>query len=116
MKLRLRGNTVRLRLLEGEVRQLGQGLSVRETLPTALPFSFAVTPLPVDAVSVEFADGVLSVSVPAAWAAEWAANDVVGRQDRAGEIDVLIEKDWACTTPRTGEDNAGTYPNPTALR
>jgi hypothetical protein len=116
MKLRLRGNTVRLRLIQNEVKRLAQGETLRETLPTKTPFSFEVTPLPVDAVSVEFADGVLSVSVPAGWAAEWADNDVVGRQDRAGEVDVLIEKDWACTTPRSGEDNAGAYPNPTALR
>jgi hypothetical protein len=112
MKLRLKGNTLRLRLLEPEVRQIAQGETVTETLPTQQPFHFQIAAHDLGEVEVRFAGDTLTVSVPKAWASTWAHNSETGRRDFVGGIDVLIEKDWACTTARA-EDNAGTYPNPT---
>jgi hypothetical protein len=116
MKLRLRSNTIRLRLLEHEVKSLGAGHTITETLPTPRPFHYAVVPTAVPDLAALFDIDTLRIEVPAQWAAEWANNDVVGRQSSTSGLDILIEKDWACTTPRTGEENSGTYPNPTALR
>lgn len=115
MKLRLRGNTIRLRLLQAEVDRLGRGEAVRETLPTPMPFGYEVRPDAVDDLTAAFEGGTLSVSVPAGWAAAWPASDEVGRKANSGGIEILIEKDWACTTARD-EDESGTYPNPSALR
>ncbi|MBM3761873.1 MAG: hypothetical protein FJW36_16695 [Acidobacteria bacterium] len=115
MKLRLRANTIRLRLLEHEVARLASGSVVSETVPTPRPFHYEVVSSSAEDLIATFDQDTLRVEVPSAWAVEWATNDVVGRQAKTAGLDILIEKDWACTTPRQGEANDGTYPNPTAL-
>lgn len=116
MKLRLRSNTIRLRLLQGEVQRLAAGETVTETLPTPTPFHYAVRPAEVPDLRATYEAHTLTIDVPRAWAASWATNDEVGRQALSAGLDILIEKDWACTTARSGEENVGTYPNPTVLR
>jgi hypothetical protein len=116
MKLRLRANTIRLRLLKAEVDQLALGLAITESLPTPRPFSYAVVPASVSDLEAHFEADTLTIRVPSDWASQWALNEEVGRHSTSGPLDILIEKDWACTTPRQGEENVGTYPNPTALR
>ena len=116
MKLRLRSNTIRLRLLEGEVNRLAKGDTIRETLPTPRPFHFAVKPTDVSDLLANFDGDTLEVEVPKTWAAAWALNhEEVGRSASANGLQILIEKDWACTTPRSGEENFGTFPNPSVI-
>jgi hypothetical protein len=112
MKLRLRGNTLRLRLLQKEVAALAEGQTVSEILPTTPPFGYTVEPAAVSEIEVLHEAGLLRTRVPEDWARGWNASEEVGRQAVTGGIDVLIEKDWACTTPRPGERNDGAYPNP----
>jgi hypothetical protein len=113
MKLRLRANTIRLRLLQAEVQRLSQGETITETLPTPIPFGYSVKPADVSDLSAHFDHNTLTVQVPRAWSAAWATNDEVGRAAVTQGLDILIEKDWACTTPRQSEDESGAYPNPT---
>ncbi len=113
MKLRIRANTIRLRLLQDEVQRLSQGETIVETLPTPTPFHYAVSPADVPDLTATYNGHTLTIQVPQAWSATWATNDEVGRQAKTAGLDILIEKDWACTTPRQGEENQGTYPNPT---
>lgn len=113
MKLRLRANTIRLRLLQGEVQRLSQGETILETLPTPIPFHYAVQPAEVPDLSASYNGHTLTIQVPQSWSAAWASSDEVGRQAQSQGLDILIEKDWACTTPRAAEENRGTYPNPT---
>ena len=117
MKLRLRANTIRLRLVKGEVEHLAQGHTIVETLPTPKPFHFAVHPSHVTDLTATYSDDTLTISVPKDWATQWAANDEeVGRAAKTNNLDILIEKDWACTTARDSSEDRDTYPNPTALR
>ncbi|MEO5951843.1 MAG: hypothetical protein ABIQ44_05165 [Chloroflexia bacterium] len=116
MKLRLRSNTIRLRLLKAEVDQLALGLAVTETLPTPKPFHYRVEAAEIAEIAASFEDSTLTVRVPRDWVSTWASTDEVGRSAITDGIQILIEKDWACTTPRTSEDETGTYANPTALR
>ena len=115
MKLRLRANTIRLRLLQAEVARLSAGETIRETLPTPRPFHFAVAPSTVGDIEAQFADDTLTVLLPKEWAAAWLASEEVGRAAETNGVHILIEKDWACTTLRTGEESTGTFPNPTAI-
>jgi hypothetical protein len=115
MKLRLRAHTIRLRLIQSEVERLSRGEAITETLPTPRPFHYTVAPGEVAELEASFEADTLRIHVPRAWATGWAASSEVGRQAVSGGLDILIEKDWACTTPRSGDDNQGTYPNPTAL-
>jgi hypothetical protein len=119
MKLRLRGHTLRLRLLKDEVERLSLGQTIEESLPTPNPFIYAILPGNVDAVELDHANGRLTAIVPTSWASNWFTSDEVGIEAQCGAVSVLIEKDWACTTPRTTprtastESDEGTYPNPT---
>ncbi|WP_031500867.1 DUF7009 family protein [Bryobacter aggregatus] len=115
MKLRLRANTIRLRLVRAEVEQLSTGQAIVETLSTPTPFHFQLAPTATDELRASFEQSTLTIEVPHAWAATWAASEEVGRSATSGGVSILIEKDWACTTPRSGEDDSDTYPNPVGL-
>jgi hypothetical protein len=113
MKLRFRAHTIRIRLLQGEVARLAAGEAIVETLPTPRPLHFRVEPVETEELSAVFEGDCLRVLVPRKWSEGWAASDEVGRQAVSNGIDILIEKDWACTTARVGEEGLDVYVNPT---
>lgn len=123
MKLRIRGNSLRLRLGRSEVTSLGQGERVEDAIAfgatTADRLLYAIVCS--DEVSVmvaHFASNELLVSVPSSLAREWAHGNAVGLEAAqpvgdSGTLAILVEKDFACLTPRSGEDDTDAYPNPT---
>jgi hypothetical protein len=120
MKLRLRGNSLRLRLTQREVNDLVALGSVEEKTafgPQAL-LSYAIALGEGASVSASFEAGAIRVTVPLADARAWATSDRVGieaEQATAAEgepLRLLIEKDFACLKPRTGEDDRDAFPNP----
>ena len=117
MKLRIRGNSIRLRLTRGEVERVAAGETIEETVDLA-PAKLVYSMLLGDTAKIEtsFAGGRLSVLVPAADAKEWAASDTVGIESADGPVSILIEKDFACVKPRAGEDESDMFehPNPAA--
>ncbi len=120
MKLRIRGNTLRLRLTRSEVAQLGAGQSVREETPFPNGSVFAYELRPADicgAQQISQAAGTdIVVTVPESDATHWAQSDEVGFSGdgpfTVGTMEILIEKDFTCITPREGEEELDTYPNP----
>lgn len=119
MKLRLRGNSLRLRLTQGEVNDLVALGSVEEKTafgPHA-QLSYAIALGEGPSVSASFDAGAIRVTVPSADARAWATSDRVGieaEQTTPGDepLRLLIEKDFACLKPRTGEDDRDAFPNP----
>lgn len=123
MKLRIRGDSIRLRLKRGEVAQVAAGKSIVEE--THFPGSVLTYRLEVsenNAIAAEYEDGNLVVSLPAAKVADWADSDEVSlmaTQDLTGgaNLTLLVEKDFACLDPGHGrdhEDDADTFPHPSA--
>lgn len=124
MKLRIKGNSARLRLSRTEVGELAAGKDVSE--------SIAFGPLPEDrliyrvvvaddpsGIAAALSDGVITFTLPASAAREWAAGDEVSIEftkmvGDGAELTVLIEKDFACLNPRRGEDEGDMFPNPNA--
>jgi hypothetical protein len=123
MKLRLRGNSLRLRLGRSEVTCVGKGERVDDAVAfgatAADRFVYAIVPSSeAQVVGAHFAKNELVVTVPSQLAREWALGDVVGLEAAQAVGDgatlaILVEKDFACLTPRTGEDDTDAYPNPT---
>lgn len=117
MKLRIRGNSIRLRLTRGETERVAAGETVEETVDLA-PAKFIYSMLVGDTAKIEtsFAGGRLSVLVPATDARAWANSDAVGMESADGPVKILIEKDFACVKPRSGEDESDMFdhPNPAA--
>ncbi len=122
MKLRISGNSVRLRLTQREVAEFAEtgkledrvefgGESNRHLSYTVVAESQAKK------VHGKFENGRISIIIPQTIAANWAQSEQIGiggEQDlSAGKtLRILIEKDFACLTPRLEEDESDNYPHP----
>jgi hypothetical protein len=112
MKLRLRGNSIRLRLSRSEVREVARAGCIEESTgfaPARLVYCLRTTAS--DGIRASFADGKIFIEVPGSQIAEWAEGTETGIAGLCGEVSVLIEKDWACTHGDAAE-NADSFPNP----
>ena len=120
MKIRIHDDSVRLRLDRQEVERIRRGETV--TCHTHFPRDrVLVYQLAVHDglhVAASFHDHTISIVVPRATAERWAATDEVsihGEEIAGGtRLKLLIEKDFECLEPRTGEDQSNRFPNPNA--
>lgn len=119
MKLRIRGNSVRIRVTRSEVDRLGNGMRVEQSTRFGPSSSLETSVVPstlVSAPSAEYKDGSLTIHLPALETQIWAQSDQVSfeaTQDAgSGEsLRILIEKDFECVHSRAeGDDDA--FPNP----
>lgn len=124
MKLRIKGDSLRLRLTQSEVRRLGSGGVVEESIAfgpeaeQALVYRVGVGDAAMS-IRTEFTSNELTVSISTMAAAQWTGSDEVAIEDRleignGRLLHVLIEKDFACLTARHGEADNDTFPNPSA--
>jgi hypothetical protein len=115
MKIRIKGDSIRLRLSQTEVTQIGALISVVETThfgnsKLTYSLSSAVSGEP---VQVNFTNNEISVMINAELAKDWAISDTVGIRSNDSVIpNVLIEKDFQCLTVREGEDETDNFQNP----
>ena len=117
MKLRVRGNSIRLRLTQSEVADLIAGMAVEETTVIGdASFGYALEPSQDEAgeLRASFNGGQLRVTLPAARAKSWGESNEVGISAQLDALAVLIEKDFACLDPRDGAEDSDTFPNPKA--
>jgi hypothetical protein len=122
MKLRVKHNSIRLRLTQTEVAQFAESGRVEEAIEFGTDpqqkFVYAIEKSAgAGEISVAFADRRITVFVPSERAESWANSDEKGIEaDRnvGGEkrLRILIEKDFACLKPRRGEDERDAFPNP----
>lgn len=121
MKLRIKGNTLRLRLQQKEVQRiLDEGFVKEETCFGPVTFTYElVVSSGAGSIAAELHGQAMRVLIPAKVARDWATSDEVslyGEQAAGGEaLKILIEKDFACIKPRTSplwEDESDAYPNP----
>jgi hypothetical protein len=121
MKLRIKGNTVRLRLTQGEVRALGEAGQVQERteFPGGTALLYRVrSDDKISEISIGYEGNIIEVRVPAPVAAQWCATEQVTLSATpalaAGTVEVVLEKDFACLAPRPGEDESDHFPHPDA--
>src|SRR5690349_9290033 len=115
MKLRISGNSLRLRLTRSEVEEFASaGIYERSislggsALAYRLKKDEAAT-----ALSATLADNTIAVLVPAAAANRWTETEDVAIDAPADDgLKITIEKDFACLKPRPGEDTDDHYPHP----
>ena len=113
MKLRIKGNTIRLRLTQSEVATIGADGSVKETTifsPTS-QFEYEVQAREVAAIESEYQNNRMLISIPKAIARAWAVSNDVGIEAEQNQLKIIIEKDFACLSPR-GEEDSDTFENP----
>lgn len=119
MKLRIRGNTLRLRLTRSEVDEFAASGRFADEISFGGEESlvYAIERTDSNAVSAAFDDGEIRVLVPRQVADTWTRTDQVGFDashptGNGGELKILVEKDFACLTPRNEEDTADNFPHP----
>ena len=121
MKLRMLGDSLRLRLSMSETQMIGAGRSVIEntTFPDGSVMSYALS---VDGNRVSAGMALhqgqhqLLIKIPLSLAEHWSHSTDVGLGgDEPLYIDglqILIEKDFDCVSPRLGDEGRDTFPNP----
>jgi hypothetical protein len=119
MKLRIQGNSLRLRLSQAEVSNFSKTGFVEDSVQFAPGAHFAYTlessssiPAPV----ASFQNGWLRVQVPAATGMEWYTTDRVGISadqplESGKNLSILIEKDFQCLHGDEQRD-PDAFPNP----
>lgn len=120
VKLRIRDNAIRLRLMRGEVDTLrNDGLVSAQTgFPGGRTFSYVVESSPASVKPAAFfSDNVVTVRIPETTVLAWATSEQVsieGEQvlDDGETLSLLVEKDFVCLAPREGEDESDMYPHP----
>lgn len=119
MELRIKGDSLRLRLTQVEVQQFGATGTVEERVRFGGECAL-IYRLHRDAAAVRlaasFADGAIEVRVPAPAARQWCSTDEVTLADRqASGLRIVVEKDFACLKPRADEDESDNFPHPQAM-
>ena len=113
MKLRIKGNSIRLRLTQSEVDSLAASGFVRESVSFGeKTFEYEIrSDIDGDALTADLVGTTIVVSVPASRVQGWAATDSVSIEQE-GTPYLLIEKDFACLSERPREDDSDAFPNP----
>ncbi|MFN0215471.1 MAG: DUF7009 family protein [Saprospiraceae bacterium] len=123
MKIRIKGNFLRYRLTQSEVQSLSEGEKLAESTcfgpADGQTFVYALEPKEgIDALQASFADGKITLYLPADAAKTWYSEARIGfeNEQEVGPgvfLKMLLEKDFACLDD-THEDQADKYPNPNA--
>jgi hypothetical protein len=119
MKLRVKGDSLRLRITPSEMRSfLDQG-RIADTIHFAAGsdarFTYALEHGPAPEIVLRYQHPEAVVVIPTAQAQAWADGGEVGIYAEVpngnGTLEISVEKDWACLDGSETE-NADTFPNP----
>ena len=112
MKLRLEGNSIRLRVRKSDINALQKNAVITEalTFPNGDVFHYQLqinnSSLNIDA---QLISNILTISLPLSIAADWMQTDAVGMgKTLPNGLFILIEKDFPCTD-RPWEDTSDTF-------
>lgn len=121
MKLRILGDSLRLRLSKSDVKTFAETGRVHDVIrfgggaqmTYALEHADAT-----EALSASFGDAEVVVRMPSSMARAWADTDAITLQaSQAIEGDdtlaLLVEKDFKCAVPRPGEEDYDGFEHPT---
>lgn len=118
MKIRIKGNSVRIRVSKKEVSKLAVDGRVEEH--TSFGNNKLIYALQSDdkteLLTADFTDNKIVMSVPAIFVKEWPVNAVVGLDANMSlneneQLYLLLEKDFICLDTNS-EDQSDNYTNP----
>jgi hypothetical protein len=118
MKIRLKGNSLRVRLTKSEVAKLASARQlVDKTRFPGGELTYTLSANELDShLKATFVSNEIVVFIPRAFAKEWPDNDIIGidwhiQIDENESLYVLLEKDFICLDETT-EDQSDNYENP----
>ena len=121
MKLRIKGDSLRLRIAPTEMARLLETGCIEDTIhfgrDQGARLTYALEHASVQGVAVRHEAGRVAVVLPTSVARAWAQGEDVGLYGSVavatGRLEIAVEKDWACLDKGEG-DNVDTFPNPNA--
>lgn len=117
MKLRIKGDSIRIRLAKTEVEKLcKEGLLQEHTNFANGVFIYSLQKAGGEMIEASFSNNQLAVTIPAGLIEGWETNNLIGFNNRMANgivppLYILIEKDFKCIDNST-EDQADNYENP----
>jgi Family of unknown function (DUF7009) len=127
MKLRIRSNSVRVRLDRKDLAKLlerGRVIDVRRFGPGSdhtFTYAVVVSAAPHDHPHAHYSTGFLVVTIDRGDAESWSAGSQVGfdheQTVESGTVRVILEKDFACLDRPEGDsaEDAWAFPNPSPV-
>lgn len=122
MKIRIKGNTVRLRLSKSEVAFFEKEKTIAEETDFGnAVFKYSLTASDsITQIGASFHNNSITISIPLAEAVTWATTNKVGLSNEVSigngkKLYLLIEKDFKCLD-ETIEDQSDNYDNPLVVK
>jgi hypothetical protein len=123
VKIRIKDNSIRLRLSRVEVDAMrDSGVVVSNTgFPGGRQFSYALESSPASVNPAAFySENEIRVRLPETVVLAWTTTEqvsILGEQtlDDGEKLSILVEKDFACLAPRPDEDETEMFANPDAI-
>ena len=120
MKIRIKGNSIRIRVTRSELDYFALHGTLEETTdfgPSQLKYVLNASDEH-DALAADFSEGTISMHVPRNLAQEWASTERVGiayfmETGKKDRLHLLLEKDFKCLD-NVAEDQSDMFPNPAA--
>lgn len=124
MKIRIKDNSVRLRLDKKDLDTLSNKRAIFST--TQFPglggqqvFSYGIKSVQQDEIAAQYANGNITIFIPQSKTDHWINSDQVGIEDtiplgQETNLKILIEKDFKCLVDRPHENEDHMFDNPKA--
>lgn len=119
MKIRIKGNSVRLRLTQSEVTQFEAVGKVSENIHFGLGkhLTYELVKSNSEIIEAKFEDSSIQILIPTHLGNQWATSDQVGIEyfkdlEDEKQLRILVEKDFKCLTIRQHEDESDAFPHP----
>jgi hypothetical protein len=119
MKLRLRENSIRLRLLQSEIELLRQSGRVSEKIQfnerRTLTYTLVVSAA--EEISSRYEMDEIVIEIPLAQAREWTTTELVGLKNKQtingnSTLEITLEKDFVCADRPFDADNRDAFARP----
>lgn len=119
MKLRIKDNSIRIRLNQSEAMSVARGETItkKTSFSPVSSVSYSLVPWQLDVFNASFEDNHLTVNIPLSKTENWMDSEETGfefiqKNGEEGGLLILVEKDFACLKPRDGEDESDHFPHP----
>ena len=117
MKLRIKGNSVRLRLMQSEVATFQKTGKVSEMIDFGTnTLVYQIQKTENDTIKATFENQTITVFIPNEIGQSWANSNQISIESalllKGKVLKILVEKDFKCLTDRPSEDESDAYPHP----
>lgn len=121
MKIRILGNSIRLRLSQTEVKEILEigrvQQSIRFGASARQQLHYALQKADIPTIQATYNADEICVQIPRKMADDWASSNEISLEthmpiSEKETLRILVEKDFQCIDVRKGEDESDLFPNP----